>query len=173
VVACSKDISGVEQLSAAAAPGPSEEKLTGRVLVVEDGLDNQRLIGLLLRKLGLEVTIAENGLEGIKLLSQDRDPDRGLCNPCPYDLVLMDMQMPVLDGYTATARLRESGSTVAIVALTAHSLEGDRQRCLDAGCTDYATKPVDRARLASLCRRWLGKAHAVVGGELTDAAANS
>lgn len=173
VVACSKDISGVEQLSAAAAPRPSEEKLTGRVLVVEDGLDNQRLIGLLLRKLGLEVTIAENGLEGIKLLSYDRDPDRGLCNPCPYDLVLMDMQMPVLDGYTATARLRESGSTVAIVALTAHSLEGDRQRCLDAGCTDYATKPVDRARLASLCRKWLGKSHTVAGSELTDAAANS
>ena len=171
LAASTTDIRDVAQLRTAAAPSTGEERLSGRVLVVEDGLDNQRLIALLLRKLGLEVTIAENGLEGIKALSSDQDPDRGLSTPCPFDLVFMDMQMPILDGYTATAKLRESGSTVAIVALTAHSLEGDRQRCLDAGCTDYATKPVDRTRLAALCRRWLGKVHAVAGGELTDTAA--
>ena len=112
------------------APLPS---LAGaRILLVEDGDTNRKLIGLVLRRVGVQVTTAENGQVGAELAMHD-----------PFDLILMDMQMPVMDGYTATALLRQQGIAVPIIALTAHAMKGDEDKCLAAGCSGYVTKPVD------------------------------
>ncbi len=111
---------------------------TGVILLAEDGLDNQRLITHLLRKAGYEIVIANNGQEAI---------DRFVASPERFDLILMDMQMPVLDGYSATRKIREMGYRVPIIALTAHALDGARKDCLDAGCDEYLTKPIDREKL--------------------------
>ena len=118
-----------------------------RVLLAEDGPDNQRLIRTLLRARA-DVALAENGAEALVQALAAHDAGD------PYDLVLMDMQMPVMDGYEATLRLRESGYTAPIVALTAHAMSGDRERCLAAGCDEYMTKPVDRARLLECLARF-------------------
>jgi signal transduction histidine kinase/ActR/RegA family two-component response regulator/HPt (histidine-containing phosphotransfer) domain-containing protein/HAMP domain-containing protein len=107
-----------------------------RVLVVEDGETNRRLISLVLRRAGVEVEMANNGQEGI---------DAALA--CEFDAILMDMQMPVMDGYTAAGRLRAANFTGPIIALTAHAMKGDEERCLDAGCSDYLTKPIEAPRL--------------------------
>ena len=134
------------------APKPSEAqriRLQGRLLLVEDGLDNQRLISLLLSKAGAEVSLAENGLAAIDLVMTAIREDR------PFDLILMDMQMPVMDGYKAAQELRAKGITVPIIALTAHAMTGDREKCLEVGCDDYISKPIDRAVLYKLVSRYL------------------
>ncbi len=123
--------------------------LTGRILLVEDGLDNQRLIAFLLRKSGLEVSVAENGAVGRSHALDAWQKGR------PFDVVLMDMQMPVLDGYQATAKLRDEGYDGPVVALTAHAMSHDRAKCLAAGCDDFLTKPVDRHHLIETISRWL------------------
>ncbi len=124
-------------------------ELTGRILLAEDGLDNQRLISVVLRKAGAEVVVAENGrLAADKALAA---VDAGE----PFDLILMDMQMPELDGCAATAELRTAGYARPIVALTAHAMESDRSKCLDAGCNDFITKPVDRTKLLRLAARYM------------------
>jgi signal transduction histidine kinase/CheY-like chemotaxis protein len=115
-----------------------------RILLAEDGPDNQRLISFILKQVGAEVTIAENGQIALDLALEARDERN------PYDVILMDMQMPVLGGYEATTKLREAGYSFPVVALTAHAMATDRQECLDAGCDDYATKPIDRERLVQL-----------------------
>ncbi len=124
-------------------------RLSGRVLLVEDGVDNQRLIRLLLAKLGLEISICENGEEGVERALLAREAGT------PFDLILMDMQMPVMDGYTATRLLRSRGYTGSIVALTAHAMHSERGRCVSAGCDDFATKPVERERFFALLARYL------------------
>jgi len=129
-----------------------QPRLSGRVLLVEDGLDNQRLIELLLGKLGLEVVIAENGQQAVERVHESR------LSGHRFALVLMDMQMPVMDGYTATRILRRQGYDAPIVALTAHAMDTERSRCLAAGCDDFATKPIDRPRFFALVRRHLGAA---------------
>jgi CheY-like chemotaxis protein len=120
-----------------------------QVLLVEDGPDNQRLIAAILQRAGVVVTIAEHGAQALEQVSAE---EQRLVN---FDLVLMDMQMPVLDGYHTTRRLRESGYTIPIVALTAHAMKGDRELCLQAGCDDYATKPINKTRLLDVLRKQL------------------
>ena len=112
-----------------------------RVLIVEDGLDNQRLISFLLKKEGMEVELADNGKIGSEQALAAQQAGQ------PFDFVLMDMQMPVMDGYTATRKLREAGYKRPIIALTAHAMKNDMEKCLNAGCDAYATKPVNKQKL--------------------------
>lgn len=113
-----------------------------RLLVVEDSKDNQRLINAILSRQGVTLEMADNGAEGLeKALSGN------------HDLVLMDLQMPVMDGYTATQRLRERGYDQPIIALTAHAMTETRLECLNIGCTDFLTKPIDSAELIKIVGR--------------------
>ena len=129
--------------------------LTGRrILLAEDTRVNQVLIQRLLSKAGAEVAVADDGRQAVEETLNHEAQGH------PFDVVLMDMQMPVLDGYAATAELRRNGYHGAIVALTAHAMASDRKRCLDAGCTDYLTKPVDRQSLLETCSRYTTEAHA-------------
>ena len=139
---------------AAAAGQRAARPLQGRrILLAEDGRDNQRLITMLLQRAGATVVVAENGSRAVAALCEDGDPAHPLQQPSPFDLVLLDMQMPLMDGYAAAALLREKGCDRPLIALTAHALEGDRERCLAAGCDDYIRKPVDQALLVSACER--------------------
>ena len=122
-------------------------KLEGSILLAEDGPDNQRLISLLLRKAGARVDIAENGEVACqKALAAHQSGE-------PFDIILMDMQMPVMDGYEATKALREANYEGPIIALTAHAMKHDLQKCLDAGCDDYQAKPVDRRTLLRIVEK--------------------
>jgi len=128
----------------------SRFQLDCRVLLAEDGPDNQRLLSLVLKKAGAEVTLAENGL-----IAHDKAL-AAMNAGNPFDIILMDMQMPVMDGYTATKRLREAKYEGPIVALTANTMAGDKEKCLQAGCDEYANKPIDREGLFGTIARALG-----------------
>ena len=122
-----------------------------RILLVEDGPDNRRLIAHHLRKAGAEVTLAEDGKLGVEALTEDGTLDGPLARPAPVDFVISDMQMPVMDGYEATRLLRKKGCDLPIIALTAHAMRGDDAECFRAGCDGYATKPIDREALIETC----------------------
>jgi signal transduction histidine kinase/CheY-like chemotaxis protein len=123
--------------------------LSGRVLIVEDSVDTQRLLAFHLRKMGLTVDMSDDGEDALELLKGvERDA---------YVLVITDMQMPRMDGYTLVKEARRLGWRVPFVALTAHAMVEDKQRCLNAGCDAYATKPIDAAGLRKLCREWIGR----------------
>lgn len=125
------------------------ESIRGRILLAEDSPDNQLLISTFLKKSGGEVAIAENGEVAVRMAQQAVQEGR------PFGVVLMDMQMPILDGYAATRTLRAGGYRGSIVALTANAMRGDEQQCFDAGCNDYATKPIMRQRLLAQIARQL------------------
>jgi len=125
------------------------EGLHGRVLLAEDAPEMAKLMHCVLEKTGLGFDLAENGLVAYEKAMASNTAGK------PYDLVLMDMRMPVMDGYEATRRLREDGWEGPIVALTAHSMHGDREKCLAAGCEDYLSKPINPARLFGILERYL------------------
>jgi CheY-like chemotaxis protein/anti-sigma regulatory factor (Ser/Thr protein kinase) len=140
---------------ARATPKPKAEaarrSIAGRILLAEDGAVNQQLISVLLRRAGAEVFVAENGKIALDMLDEASENGR------PFDLLVSDMQMPEMDGYTLARTLRARGCTLPIIALTANSMLEDRQRCLDAGCDDYGSKPVDRVKLIESCAAWIGR----------------
>jgi CheY-like chemotaxis protein len=121
-----------------------EPRFCGRALVAEDVLTNRMLIRLMLEKMGLEVTIANDGREAV---------DKALNNA--FDLIFMDIQMPNMNGYEATKALREKGLKTPIVALTADAMKGDDTKCIEAGCDDYMSKPIDRRRLIEIISEYL------------------
>ncbi len=141
------------EVATAAARGAASAALTGalsgRILLAEDGEDNRRLITYHLTRAGADVTVVENGRLALDLIEASQRDGR------QFDLLVTDMQMPVMDGYTLAHSVREQGIRIPIVALTAHAMAEDRQKCLDAGCDDYATKPIDRVRLIAVCRALL------------------
>jgi CheY-like chemotaxis protein len=122
-----------------------EEPLRCRILLAEDGPDNQRLFSFILKKAGAQVDVADNGKIAVEKATAGE----------PYDVILMDIQMPLMDGYTATSRLRANRYNGTIIALTAHAMASDRQACFQAGCDDYATKPIDQRMLIAMIREHL------------------
>ncbi len=129
----------------------SAATLSGRILLAEDSIVNQRLIAFLLRKAGAEVDVADNGRIALEML------DGAEATGIHYDLLLTDMQMPEMDGYTLARTLRRRGSTLAIVALTANAMAEDRHNCIVCGCDDYASKPIDKSKLLEICSAWIGR----------------
>jgi len=134
----------------AAGEGPQSTALPrrgARILVVEDNRINQRIMQELLAGYGLQVGLAGDGIEAVEMLQREA-----------FDLVLMDLQMPRMDGFQATAKIRERHDRLSlpIVAMTAHGRDEDREKCLSAGMNDHLTKPVDPAMLALTLSRWLG-----------------
>ncbi|MDZ7616829.1 MAG: ATP-binding protein [Patescibacteria group bacterium] len=119
-----------------------------RVLIAEDAVDIQRLIHCILKKAGAKVVVVDQGQAACeRALAESGAGD-------PFDVILMDMQMPIMDGYKATRRLRRAGYPYPIIALTAHAMKGERDRCIQAGCDDYLAKPIDRHAIVSLIAQY-------------------
>ncbi|OGP15692.1 MAG: hypothetical protein A2052_07455 [Deltaproteobacteria bacterium GWA2_54_12] len=121
----------------------------GKILLAEDNPTNQKVALAMLKKLGLHAETAANGLEALSALASRQ-----------YDLVLMDCQMPELDGYETTRRIREPGtpvlnSSIPVIAMTANAMQGDREVCIKAGMNDYISKPIDPGTLSSVIEKWL------------------
>jgi CheY-like chemotaxis protein len=127
-------------------PAPAPGRYRGRVLLAEDNAINRKVALSMVRKLGIEADTAENGEEAV-----------ACCRATDYDLILMDCQMPILDGFAATQRIRALDGThrPTIVALTANAMEKDREHCLAAGMDDYISKPFKQQDLSTAFDRWL------------------
>jgi len=124
-------------------------ELSGRVLLVEDNAVNQLVASKMLKLLGMDVAVASSGGEALECYMQES-----------FDLVLMDCQMPTMDGFVTTGKLRElekenDKDAVPVIALTANVMQGDKQRCLDAGMDDYLGKPVKLPQLQTKLQQWL------------------
>ena len=139
-----------ERFRAVSVGDARSSPLNARILLAEDGLDNQRLISHVLEKAGADVSVAEDGLAAVGQVLDAAKAGN------PFDLVLMDIQMPRMDGYTATGRLRSLGMNVPVIALTAHAMSEDHQKCIDAGCDTYCTKPIQRDTLIDTIARCVG-----------------
>nr|MCH9673350.1 response regulator [Gammaproteobacteria bacterium] len=129
------------------------------ILIVEDNIVNQKVAERMLRRLGYETAVVANGAEAIEMLSRQT-----------YDLILMDCQMPVMDGYEATRSIRaneEKGTRVPIIALTGHAMADDAKQCFAAGMDDYLSKPVQLNDLSRTVSTWLATSRALA--EKTDA----
>jgi signal transduction histidine kinase/DNA-binding response OmpR family regulator len=125
-----------------------------RILVVDDGSTNRKLVGLILDRAGAETLSAENGRVGVDLALSE-----------PIDLILMDMQMPIMDGYRAARELRLEGYSGPIIALTAHAMSGDERKCREAGCSGYLTKPIEPHQLLTTIAAALQNDAAPANGE--------
>ncbi|QDT07355.1 Sensory/regulatory protein RpfC [Rubripirellula lacrimiformis] len=125
-----------------------KRKLTCRVLVVDDRRDVRHISQHFLEKAGATVSTAEDGQQGMDKAIEARGAEQ------PFDLIVMDMQMPNVDGLQATAQLRSEGIEWPIIALTADAMKGDRDRCLDGGCDDYLSKPIDHEKLVDMVGRY-------------------
>ncbi|MEO5772137.1 MAG: response regulator, partial [Burkholderiaceae bacterium] len=136
--------------SSALLPAMPQERFDGAVLLAEDNDVNQLVATLMLESHGLQVDLAADGLAAVTAAARTR-----------YALVLMDCQMPGMDGFAATAAIRadeQAADRCVIVALTAHAMDGDRERCLAAGMDDYLTKPLMREDLVRILKRWIPRA---------------
>ena len=117
-----------------------------RALVAEDAKANQALIQVLLQKMGFEVTIVEDGQQAIEQVRKEA-----------FDIIFMDMQMPVVNGYDATQQIKAMGIRTPVIAVTAHAMKGDERKCFDAGCDDYIAKPIDRKKMEQIISEQLSK----------------
>ncbi len=174
IVVAVPDAREIEAMAAAApaatAAAPSASQFSGRVLVVEDNATNRKVIQAMLQRLGVEVLLAEDGAQGVVAATGSQRPD----------LVLMDVQMPVLDGYEATQRIRQwegvdaEAARLPIIALTADAYETDRQHSFAVGMDDFMAKPVELGRLSQMLARWLpqgsGASTSVAAGTSSGAA---
>jgi signal transduction histidine kinase/ActR/RegA family two-component response regulator/HPt (histidine-containing phosphotransfer) domain-containing protein len=147
------NVAGVPLVTPAEAPTPQAAARVGDashalppvdILLVEDGETNRKLIKLMLTRAGARVTTAENGALGVIAARGQK-----------FDVILMDMQMPVLDGYSAARQLRGAGFTLPVIALTANAMMSDRDKCLAAGCSDYLTKPINAEQMFAAIRNAL------------------
>lgn len=123
-----------------------------RILLVEDNENNRDMLSRRLERRGYEMGMAVDGVEGLKMACGGE-----------WDLILLDMSLPVVDGWEVARRLKEDGRTarIPVIALTAHAMKGDREKAMEAGCDDYDTKPVELARLVEKMKRLLER---TVGG---------
>ncbi len=143
------DFIGAEEAAKQTIPTPKTQTVTQyndslndiRILVAEDNVTNQMVIRGILCRAGADVVTVENGKQAL-IMALDANSKGN-----PYDIILMDMQMPVMDGYEATAQLRRNGYPGPIIALTAHAMSSDKDKCMEAGCSDYATKPINKTEL--------------------------
>ncbi len=137
---------GAERAMVTRKPAPTVGLEGARLLLAEDNLINQEVAMGILSAEGMSVELANNGREAVDMAGR-----------MGYDAVLMDMQMPEMDGYEAARRIREDAApaNLPIIAMTAHAMEGDRQKCLDAGMNDYVTKPIDPKQLFEVLGKWV------------------
>lgn len=126
----------------------------GRILIIEDNMDTYELVRFILEKNGFETMLAMNGRDGVNAAAKQMP-----------DLIIMDLSMPEMDGWTATRLIKGNTSTssIPLIALTAHALPSDRKRAFDAGCDEYITKPMDLLDLLETVHGWVQKGNRSVG----------
>ena len=145
------DFTELEQSQNSGAKFVKQHKLQGKILVAEDNPNNQQLFMLLLKKMGAEVTIAENGKVALEQVQN-----------CAFDLIFMDMQMPIMSGPEAVKEMRRQNIMTPIVALTANATKQDKQHCLDTGCNEFLTKPVLQQQLYDMASKYLAPSNALI-----------